>query len=95
MANKDSVAFQVPVLDDVEVTALHHLRDGTASPYEQKLALAVIVNKFSRAHDVLYVPGSFDESAFLSGRGFVGQQVLKHINLPVGKLQQKVSDNHD
>ena len=33
--------------------------------------------------DLGYIPGSFDESAFLSGRGFVGQQITKAINTPV------------
>ncbi len=66
--------------------ALRALQVGEATPYQQTQALYVITNKFSRAHDVLFIPGHTDESSFLSGRGFVGQQILKYLNLPVGRL---------
>jgi hypothetical protein len=66
--------------------ALRALQAGEATPYQQTQALHVIVNKFSRSHDVLFIPGSRDESSFLSGRGFVGQNILKYLKLPVGRL---------
>lgn len=69
--------------------AIKALYAGEATPEEQQLALKVIVNKFSRTHDLLYVPGSFDGSAFLNGRAYVGQKILKYLNLPVGKLKDE------
>lgn len=91
-----SEVFNHPPLDRQDVEALKALNQGTASADQQRLALYVIVNKLSRAHDVLYLPGSFDESAFLSGRGFVGQKILKYIKIPIGKLNEiKESVNHE
>lgn len=58
---------------------------GEATPDQQVLFLSVVLKKLSRAYDLTYIPGSFDESAFLAGRGFVGQQLIKLNN-------QKVSD---
>lgn len=78
--------FAMDELTKNEVIALRDLHEGNATSYQQRLALNVIVNKFSRAQDLLYIPESFDQTAFLNGRAFVGQQVLKYINIPVGKL---------
>jgi hypothetical protein len=81
--------FFTPEIDSDEHAALRAVYDGSAEPHQQRLALHVIVNKFSRAQDVLFVPGAPDEGAFLSGRGFVGQKILKYLNLPVGQLKQE------
>lgn len=85
--NRDPALF-VPELSKQEVYALRNLSKGEATEHQQKLALQIIVNKFSRAHDLTYVPDSFDRSAFLAGRGFVGQQILKFLNIPVAKLKE-------
>ena len=79
--------FYCAPLDKHEKQAISNLAKGEATEYQQRLALKVIVNKFSRAHDVLYIPGSFDASAFLSGRGYVGALILQHLNIPVGQLE--------
>ena len=79
-------------LTKAEVGALQSLRDGDATERQQQVALYVIVNKLSRAQDALYIPGSFDQSAFLSGRAFVGQTILKYLNIPVGKLDELTSE---
>jgi len=84
--------FDVPELTDQEHIALKALYAGEAQPDQQRLALRIITNKFSRAHDVLYVHGSDRDSAFLSGRGFVGQQVLKYLHLPVAKLPEQTEE---
>ena len=87
--NKDEIiATQTRTLTKDEVIALQALHKGDATPYQQKLALKVIVNDFCRAQDALYIPGSFDQTAFLNGRAFVGQRILKYINIPVGKLDE-------
>jgi len=78
--------FIVAKLTKDEVLALKALATGEADPYQQSLALHVITNKFSRPHDLLFVPGQADQSAFLNGRAFVGMQILKYLNIPIGKL---------
>jgi hypothetical protein len=84
----DIIAAQTRTPTKEEVIALQCLHRGEANEYQQKLALKVIVNDFCRAHDALYIPGSFDQTAFLNGRAFVGQRILKYINIPVGKLDE-------
>ena len=86
------VEFRVGEINDDDHRALKSLHRGDATPYQQQLALTVIVNKIARAQDILYVPGSNDATAFLNGRAFVGQQLLKFLNLPVGKMKE-VEDN--
>jgi hypothetical protein len=87
--NRDEIiATQTRTLTKDEVIALQCLHRGEANEYQQRLALKVIVNDFSRAQDALYIPGSFDQTAFLNGRAFVGQRILKYINIPVGKLDE-------
>ena len=80
--------FNVAKVTKEEHRALRALRTGEATPGQQGMALALITNKISRTHDVLFVPGAADESAFLAGRAFVGSQVLKLLNIPVGKLEE-------
>ena len=80
----DPCAFIEP--DEHDHAALVALSKGEATEHQQVLALRLIVNNFSRAHDLLYIPDSFDQSAFLNGRAFVGQKILKFINKPVGKI---------
>ena len=83
----------VSALNEKEVRAVKAMYAGEATPEQQRLALAVIVNKFSRAQDLLFVPDSHDQTAFLNGRGFVGMQILKMIKVPIGKLLQIVDED--
>lgn len=77
------VAFDVQPLARQEQMALKMLAQGEATPHQQTVALECIVKKLSRAFELGYIPGSFDQSAFLAGRGFVGQQITKAINSPL------------
>lgn len=83
---KEHICFFTPSLDKRDIEAIKALSKGEASEYQQKLALAVICNKFSRAQDLLWVVNSPDETSFLNGRGFVGKKILKIINVPIGTL---------
>ena len=85
-------ALRVEQITKQEIVALQDLFEGKASEYQQRLAMSVIINKFSRAQDLLYIPDSFDQTALLNGRAFVGQQILKYINIPVGKIDEILSD---
>ena len=85
--------FYVPDLDKEEILALKAVGAGEADAYNQRLALSVIVNKFCRAHDILYIPGAPDMTTFLNGRAFPGMQILKHLNVPIGQLINEDKDN--
>jgi len=85
MSKNTPVAFRTEDLTIQEHRSIRSLAAGDAEPHQQKEAIAVILKKFSRANDLLYIPGTFDETAFLNGRAFVGQQLLKYINLPVNE----------
>jgi hypothetical protein len=78
--------FRLAPLTKQEVQAIKALKRGDADQYQQRLALKTIVNKFSRAQDLLYIPGNHDATAFINGRAFVGAQILKHLNLPLRVL---------
>ena len=85
----NKTTFETVKLDKQEITAIQMVYAGDANEGQQRLALYAIVNKICRAHDLLYVPGSFDESAFLSGRAYVGAEILRYLNIPVGKLKDQ------
>lgn len=80
------VIFAIGTVHQHEALALRALQKGEADADQQKTALQFITNKLCRPHDLLYIPGSFDETGFLNGRAFVGQQILKYLNIPVSKL---------
>jgi len=93
--SKQAECFSCPDLNKEEVQAIKALGNGDASEFQQKLALKIIINVYSRAHDLCYVPDSQDQSAFIAGRAFVGQKILRCLNIPIGKLiPQEVNDEN-
>ncbi|MDX1300331.1 MAG: hypothetical protein R3260_19130 [Pseudomonas sp.] len=87
--------LRVAPLDKQDVQAIKALYRGDADEHQQRLALQVIVNKFSRAQDLLYIPSDTHGTTFLNGRAFVGAQILKCLNLPVGALITEGDKNVD
>lgn len=87
MTTKKPISVLTPKLTEDEERAIKALWRGDATEYQQRLSLKVIVNKLCRADDLLYIPGSFDETAFLQGRGFVGSQIMRIIKQPLKKLE--------
>lgn len=92
MTKKNHECFMCKALTKEEHEALKALNNGEANASQQRLSLAIIIHKFSRAHNLLYIPESFDQTSFINGRAFVGQQILKHINIPVGQLTEVKED---
>ena len=76
---------EVLPLNKTEHEALRNVYRGEATEHQQKLAMAVIVKKFAHTHSLPYVEGSFDQTAFLSGRAYVGALILETINKPVSE----------
>jgi len=81
-------AFKVQALTNREAWAIRMLEEGTADPHNQRLALSAILTKLCRAYDCHFVPGAPDETAFLEGRGFVGQQITKVLRMDPNALNQ-------
>ena len=72
-----------------EVVALKAVAKGEADPGQQHAVLQLIVKKFAQAHDLTYIPGDPDGTAFLSGRAYVGKSILKYLNYPASKLDKQ------
>ena len=68
-------------------TAFKSLEKGVASEAEQKLVMDFLIRIGCRTYDTDWFP---DEriSCFAAGRRYVGQQIVRFINLKIGKLQQ-------
>lgn len=95
MSKRNEECFQCADLHKEEHQALKALSKGEATEYQQRLALKVIVNIFSRSHDMLFIPGAPDQTVFMNGRAFVGQKILKYLNIPVGKLKEEENDGEE
>lgn len=80
-------SLRVEDLDKHEMYALRALEEGNADAAQQRLALAVILKKFCRTYDLAFVPGKADESAFLAGRQYPGQQIMKYLKLNPTQLK--------
>ena len=79
------VCLHVDPLTRQERVAVKALQAGEADAHQQALALAVVVKKLAATHELKYIPGAPDETAFMNGRSFVGYQLLKIINQPVDR----------
>lgn len=88
-------AFAVPKLSAQEHESLVRLSKGEAEPHQQLQALEVIVKKFSQPQELLYIPGSFDETAFVQGRAFVASRIRYFLKRPVGVTQAKEKETSD
>lgn len=75
--------------------AIRALRDGTATPEQQKRALAYIVNTLCATYDLSYRPSSDRDTAFAEGRRFVGLQCVKLMNLNLALIKQKLEQARD
>ena len=83
--------FSTPV-----AIALKNLQQGQATPDEQKMALTWIINIGARNYDMSYRPGGLEgdrDSCFAEGKRFVGSQIIKLLNTPLGVLKQQVGDD--
>lgn len=82
-------AFAVPTCDEPTQMALKALQAGNASAGQQRLALEWIVNAAATTYDNPYRNGGDGdrETAFVCGRMFVGQQIVKQLNTVRVKLE--------
>ena len=79
------------IMDPATVSAVSmafkSLEKGEASKEQQRLAVDFLIRIGCRTYDTDWFP---DEriSCFAAGRRYVGQQVVRFINLKIGKLQE-------
>jgi hypothetical protein len=84
-----SAALAVPKVTYQEHLALQALARGEADAGQQWLALEVIVKKFAQPQELLYIPGSFDETAFANGRAFVAGRIRYYLHKSAGDTQKQ------
>lgn len=71
-----------------DVAAVQALEKGTATPEQQRRALAWMVNNACGTYDLEYRTDQRDH-AFASGRRFVGLQVVKMLKINLSKLKKE------
>lgn len=69
------------------VYALKALSEGKADEGQQKMALDYIVHVVAKRYEIPYFPDSPTDSAFASGKLYVGEQILKLIGLNGDEIQ--------
>lgn len=79
-----------PAYELADATAIKALAAGTADIEQQKRALAWIINKGAGTYDMSYRPGyeGQRDTDFALGRAFVGQQIVKLINVPLSLMRR-------
>lgn len=76
-------AYEIP-----DAAAIQALAFGTATPDQQRRALEWIVNNACGTYDSEYRSNE-REHAYVSGRRFVGLQIVKMTKLNLGKLKKE------
>ena len=74
-------------LSTLEAAAIQLVWEGKATPGQQRQAMEIIIDKLAMADHLSYTQGSFDGSAFLAGRAFVGKLVRHTIRAKLGEHQ--------
>ncbi len=78
--------FRIPSLTKEEIIAVQSVYDGVANEGQQRMALETIITKICMTGFTSYKEGSFDGSAFLAGRSYVGARIMKTIKTKSGDL---------
>jgi hypothetical protein len=86
--------------DLADVSALKALQAGTASAEQQLRALTWIIENACGTYDFPYRPGGQEgerDTGIALGRMFVGQQIVKLLNVPMAALRRREpnADPHD
>ncbi|MDQ0475027.1 hypothetical protein [Labrys wisconsinensis] len=74
-----------------EAAAIRAVAAGTATPEQQRLAVAAIGQKACLIDEISYVPGGPDAeraTVFAEGRRFVGMQIRRAIRLPIEQFPE-------
>lgn len=76
-------SYLPPTYTKADATAFIALANGTATDFQQKRIVDLVVNRMCETYGLSYRPGGNEgdrETAFAEGRRFVGLQIVKLIN---------------
>jgi hypothetical protein len=73
---------------DVSV-AIKAVAAGTANEHQQRKAMQWIINDLCGTYDMSYRPDSERDTTFAEGKRFVGNQLVKEINISMEILRRK------
>lgn len=85
MTKPRAPAWMPAAYEPNEVEAVRALSKGEATPEQQKRALDWVIHTAAATYDMPYrtdADGGERETSFALGRVFVGQQIVKLINMP-------------
>ena len=85
---KVPLPYAPAVYTDADIAAVQALQRGEATPEQQKRALEWIVNQAAGTYDLEYRTEPRDH-AFVSGRRFVGLQIVKMLKLSLAALNRR------
>lgn len=85
MHDSGPLCLRVPDLEPVEHTAIKACLSGSADSAQAHMAMEVIVQKLCCTHDLTFIPGPGGDrdTAFLSGRQYVGYTLLSFMKRPM------------
>lgn len=84
--------IKLPDISVADAYAIKAVYAGTASPEQQKRALAAIVS-FTGYGRFTWDPQSERVSSFMSGLAFAGQKIVDVCQMTAEQLNRKASDN--
>jgi hypothetical protein len=79
--------WKPPHYEPADVIAFQALNRGEASPDQQKRALRYVIETLTGTYDMAYRPASPRDTDFALGKAFVGQQIVKLLNLSLSVLK--------
>lgn len=88
----DSAPYRPIPYEKADVSAVQALARGEASPDMQRRALDWIIKQAAGTYDLAYRPGAEEgsrDTTFALGRQFVGQQIVKLLNIAVGSIPNR------
>jgi len=68
--------------------AIKSLSTGTANEEQQKLALKWIIEELCGTYNQSYYPDSQSDTVFAEGKRFVGNSIVREVNINPAKLRR-------
>lgn len=85
----DHAPWKPPSFEPADAAAIQALAKGSASADQQRRALDWIIHQAAGTYDLAYRPGGEEgarDTTLALGRQFVGQQIVKLLNIKIGLL---------
>ena len=91
-AAEDHAPWKPPEYDQADAAAIQALVEGRAGSAQQKRAIKWIIEKACGTYDFAFRPGGAEgerDTGIALGRQFVGQQIVKLVNIKIGMLKKE------